>query len=128
MDWMKVIADAEKQPYVLGVHDCLRVACAVVEARTGIDHWARFKGYKTRRQAVAVIKRVAPTLRAAIGKVLGTPEILPTLAQRGDLALYRDVEDHIGVCIGAQVVVLGPEGLVRICITSPQLLAAWRVA
>jgi hypothetical protein len=123
----QIIADAETKPYKLGEHDCLRVACQVVAARVGIDYWPRFAGYKTKRQALARIASIAPSLREAITKTLGIHEVLPTLAQRGDIVLYRDVEEHIGVCMGENVVVLGPDGLVRIKITSPMLLAAWRL-
>lgn len=127
MRWTDIISDAERKPYKLGEHDCLRLACAVVQARSGIDHWPTFAGYKTKRQALACIARVAPTLREAITITLNAPEMLPTLAQRGDIVLFRDVEEHIGICVGEHVVVLGAEGLLRIKITSYQLLAAWRV-
>lgn len=127
MDWLDAIADAERKPYRLGEHDCLRLACRVVEARSGIDHWPRFAGYKTKRQALAVIARIAPSLREAITATLGAPELSPTLAQRGDLVIYRDTEEHIGVCTGEHVAVLGADGLLRVPITSRRLTAAWRV-
>lgn len=127
MDWFDIIASAEDKPYKLGEHDCLRLACAVVEARTGIDYWPRFKGYKTKRQALAVIARHADNLRDAITKTLGTDELPPLFAQRGDLVIYRDSEEHIGICVGEQVVVLGENGLVHIPITSPLIKATWRV-
>lgn len=127
MNWLHVLDEAQDKPYKLGEHDCLRVACAVVQARTGVDYWPRFAGYKTKRQALAVIARIAPSLREAITLTLGTLELFPTMAQRGDLVLYHDVEDHIGVCTGDKVAVLGPDGLVHIAITSPMLKAAWRV-
>lgn len=123
----QIIAEAESKPYKLGEHDCVRVACQVVAARCGTDHWPNFAGYKTKRQALKRIASIAPSLREAITKTLGIPEVIPTLAQRGDLVVYRDVEEHIGVCTGEHVVVLGPEGLVRIKITSPMLQAAWRL-
>lgn len=127
MKWLDVIAEAECKPYKLGEHDCLRLACRVVEARSGVDYWPRFAGYKTKRQSLAVIARIAPTLREAITSTLGTPELPPVFAQRGDLVIYRDDEEHIGVCVGENVVVLGADGLVRVPITSPMLKAAWRV-
>lgn len=122
-----IISAAENEPYVLGQHDCLRVACRVVESRTGIDYWPRFAGYTTHRQALVTIARIAPSLGEAISATLGIQPCSPLLAQRGDLVLYCDVEDHIGVCVGEHVVVLGPNGLLRIIITSPALRAAWRI-
>lgn len=123
----QILADAESKPYKLGEHDCLHVACQVVAARCGTDYWPRFAGYKTKRQALARIARIAPSLREAITKTLGIPEVLPTLAQRGDLVIYQDVEEHIGVCTGEYVAVLGHDGLVRVKIISPMLKAAWRL-
>lgn len=127
MDWLQIIADAENVPYRLGEHDCLNVACAVVQARTGIDYWPQFAGYKTKRQALVTIARIAPTLRGAVSKVLSTPELPPRMAQRGDLVLYRDTDEHIGICLGRDVAVLGADGLQRISIMSDALVAAWRV-
>lgn len=127
MHWLEIIADAQSKPYKLGEHDCLRVACAVVQSRTSIDYWPRFAGYKTKRQALARIARIASSLREAITATLGVPEIVPLLAQRGDLVLFKDDEEHIGVCCGRRVAVLGETGLVYISITSSKLTAAWRV-
>lgn len=125
-DFHDIISSAEKQPYKLGEHDCLRFACQVIAARGGEDYWPRFAGYRTKRQALARIAKIAPSLREAITKTLGTPELPPTLAQRGDPVLYQDSEEHIGICVGEQVLVLGADGLLMVCITSPMLKAAWR--
>lgn len=127
MKWLDVIADAENKPYKLGEHDCLRLACRVVEERIGVDYWPRFAGYKTKRQSLACIARVGSSLQDAITKTLGVDAILPALAQRGDLVLYRDTDEHIGICVGEHVVVLGNDGLIRISIASAMLTVAWRV-
>lgn len=127
MTWLDVITAAENQSYVLGEHDCLRVACGVVQARTGVDYWPRFKGYRTHRQALVTIARIAPTLREAITTTLNIHAIHACLAQRGDLALFDDGQEHIGVCVGEHVVVLGPEGLLRVKITDSRLSCAWRI-
>ena len=127
MDWYGIIETAESKPYVLGEHDCLRLACAVVEARTGVDYWEEFKGYHTKREALVTILRIAPSLREAISKKLGKEEIPVLMAQRGDIAIYNDGEEHIGICLGEHIAVLGDNGLIRIPITSDSLLCAWRI-
>lgn len=128
MHWTDIILSASNKPYVLGEHDCLRVACAVVAAQTGIDYWPQFAGYKTRREALVTILRIAPTLREAVTKTLGVEPVAAALAQRGGIVLFNDgVLDHLGVCLGGEVGVLGPEGMLRVRITDPRNICAWRV-
>lgn len=121
------LADAEVCPYVLGTHDCLRVACAAVEALTGRDFWPQFAGYHTKRQALAVIARFGRTLGDAVGNVLGVPSSTPLEARRGDLVLYHDREHHLGVCTGPRVVVTHEAGLLHIPLDNAGVLNCWRV-
>lgn len=132
-DWPARLADAVasacRRPYVLGEWDCLRFSCECIAVMTGVDLWPRFAGYKTKRQALVTIARIAPTLGEAITAVLDVSPgpVLP--ARRGDIALYRDPtgEDHIGVVVGAHVAVLGPDGLLQVKLTDGGLVSAWRV-
>ena len=124
-----VLADAQHAPYILGQHDCLRVACRTVDALTGIDLWPRFAGYTTKRQALVTIARIAPGLGEAVTATLGRTPSSVVMARRGDLALYRDStgEDHLGVCTGHRVAVLMPEGLHHLSLRDEGLLGAWRI-
>jgi len=120
---------ARPLPYVLGESDCLRLACRAVEALTGHDFWSRFAGYHSKRQALVTLARIAPSLGEAVSAVLGVSPA-PTLgAQRGDLALFRDMngEDHLGVVTGRYVMLTLPEGIGSLPIDHPGLLCAWRV-
>lgn len=123
----EVIAGAVGRAYVLGEHDCLRVACATVQALTGEDFWPRFAGYKTKREALVAIARVAPSLPEAVSKVLGIEPVTPRLARRGDVCHYQDGEDHLGVCIGEHVAILGPDGLLLVPITDDRVPCCWRI-
>jgi hypothetical protein len=132
-DWPQrlaaVVAGAQARPYVLGEWDCWRFACACIEAMTDTDFWPRFSGYKTKRQALVTIARIAPTLGEALTITLGVEPQDTRMAHRGDLALYLDATgmEHIGVCLGARVAVLGAGGLQQVPVTDAGLLAAWRV-
>jgi hypothetical protein len=132
-DWperlAEVVAQANDRPYVLGEWDCLRFSCAVIEAMTGHDYWPQFGGYKTKRQALVTIVRIAPTLGAAVTKVLEYASSSPLAARRGDLMLYRDSagEDHLGIALGDTVAVLGPDGLLHVSLTDEGIQAAWRI-
>lgn len=132
-DWPErlaaVIEAARHQPYELGSHDCLRLACAAVQAMTDVDFWPRFSGYRTKRQALATIARIAPTLAEAVSATLGVAPSAVFSARRGDIVLYRDTagQDHLGVCMGRSVTVLGEEGTVAVPIDDGGLLASWRI-
>jgi cell wall-associated NlpC family hydrolase len=126
---MAVVAAAQGQPYVLGQNDCLRLACASVEALTGIDHWPRFVGYKTKRQARVTIAKIAHSLGEAVTATLGVSPKSTLCARRGDIVLFRDEqgEDHLGVCIGREVTLTAPDGVVTVGIDDPRLICSWRV-
>lgn len=124
-----VIEAARARPYVLGESDCLRLACAAVEAITGRDYWPKFAGYRTKRQALVTIARIAPTLGEAVTATLGRQPANPRTALRGDIALFRDAagEDHLGVVTGAYVMVTLPDGIGSMSIEHPGVLCSWRV-
>lgn len=124
-----VIESARNVPYQLGSHDCLRVACAAVEALIGVDHWPKFAGrYRSRREAMLVIGQYGRSLGAAVIRILDAPAESMRLARRGDIALYRDEEgEHLGVCVGRSVAVLGPDGLVFVPLLDAGLQCCWRV-
>lgn len=122
-----VIEAARNQPYELGVHDCFRLACRSIEALTGVDRWPEFVGYTTKREALAKLAVHGSTFEDAGDWFFGGPRVRPLSARRGDICAYQtaDGEKHLGVCLGAAVAVMRPEGLgfVRM----DECLCAWRV-
>jgi len=122
-----VIESARRLPYVLGEHDCFRVACLAIEALTGIDHWPQFRGYRTRREALAAIARHGSTFEAAGDWFFGSPRVPARRARRGDLVALADAagEKHLGVCLGRTAAYLAPGGLVFLPVKSA--LCAWRI-
>jgi len=122
-----VIAGARDVPYVLGQHDCLRVALRTVEALTGVDRWSEFEGYATKREALATIAKFGSSFEAAISWFFGEDSVDTRLARRGDICLVEtaDGEKHLGVCLGRDTALLGSDGLVYIPTLS--CLCAWRV-
>jgi hypothetical protein len=114
-----VLEDARGRSYVLGEHDCFRLACAAVEALTGVDLWAAWAGrYRTRREALALLASYGGTFTGAFSRLFGAAPEPIALARRGDIAEYQDPrgERHLGVVNGARVVLLlaaGVEGIPR---------------
>ncbi|WP_295560634.1 hypothetical protein [uncultured Sphingomonas sp.] len=112
--------------FVWGRLDCALFAAGAVEAMTGVDPAADFRGrYSTPNGAVRALRRYgAGTLEATIAARFG--EIRTAFARRGDLVL---VDGMVGVCVGADAVFIGETdgeaGLVRFPRTSWQ--KAWAV-
>jgi len=123
----EIIEASTDKPYVLGKHDCLKLVCEVIKAQGGKDYWGKFKGYKNKREALIKIRKIAPTFQGAVTKVLGIKESHPLHAQRGDICLYNDGEEHLGVCLGESVAVLGEKGLIHIQITNKLIKCSWRI-
>lgn len=129
---MAAVEAAQHKPYVLGENDCLRLACASVEALTGVDYWPRIvgkRGYKTKRQALVIIAKIAPSLGEAVTATLGVPPAPTFSAMRGDLVLYRDEagEDHLGICIGREVTLTAEHGVITVSIDDKRLVCSWRI-
>jgi len=109
------IALAQNTPYQIGVHDCLRLSCKVIEAMTGKDYWPQFAGYTPRREAVAKLAEYGDSLEAAAAAVLGVTPSPRFSASRGDLLIVKDkYGEHLGVCTGSSVAVLEHSGLLML--------------
>jgi cell wall-associated NlpC family hydrolase len=131
-DWPERLAEqiaaAQRQPYVIGVHDCARFSCQCIEAMTGIDLWPQLAGYKTERGAIKAMAKHGATLQAAATKLVGAQPTSPLSAKRGDLLIYTDNGgDHLGVCTGSHAAVLGPDGLAMLRLDHPGLSCCVRV-
>lgn len=123
-----VIEAARARPYELGRHDCFRVACLALEALTGRDRWHEFEGrYSTQREALRLVAQYGSTFEAAFDWFFGAPSISVYFAKRGDVVLLEDASGmkHLGVCLGRDTAMLGPEGLVFV--PTLECLAAWMV-
>lgn len=123
-----VIDAARATPYALGTHDCFRVACATVHALTGVDRWAEWQGrYRSRREALALIAEHGRSFEAAASAFFGEPASDVRHARRGDLVCVQteDGEKHLGVCLGINAAVLGPDGLAFV--PTMTCLCCWRI-
>jgi hypothetical protein len=125
---LEVILEASRRsPYQLGHHDCFSVACSVVEAMTGVNHWLRWAGtYSTPRQALVRIAEYGGNFDGAAEKLFGSPSVDVKLARRGDIVKFvHNGEPHLGVINGSTAAVLGPDGLRWVERTACE--RAWRI-
>lgn len=124
-----LLEDARDAPYVLGHHDCLKLACNAVQVITGKDYWQAFRGrYSTKAEALKLISKTANDFAGAVSAVTGLESRLPLLARRGDIMLYRDdAGDHLAVCNGVWAAVLGEDGLRWRAVTDPSFRCCWHI-
>lgn len=98
-----------------GALDCALFIAGAVEAMTGVDPAAAYRGrYTTREGAAQALRNIGEgTLAKTIGALF--TECPTSHARRGDLVWH---DGAIGVCMGEQALFIGAEGeregLVRI--------------
>ena len=117
--------EAQGREFQWGKHDCVLFAADIVEALTGIDHAAEFRGrYRTPRGALRIV-----------GNLETFPDqyfkrIPVTRAQRGDL-VFVDGDNPFGGSLGVvapggvQIATAGENGLDLVSIRRGS--AAWKV-
>jgi hypothetical protein len=117
-DWKarltEYVATCARTPYALGQHDCALFAAGAVEAVSGVDPAAAWRGrYQTKEGGLRVLKRAGVTDHIA-ATAAALPEIAPAFAAAGDVACVMDEASGglaLGVVQGELVYVLRPDGL-----------------
>ncbi len=122
--WEKILFEeiekARSKRYVLGKHDCALFAIDLLSKVTGVDYGTRVKGkYKNLTEAKKLIKKLGKgtnkQLHKAVSEVLHARPTGSFRGRRGDpLLITIDEVEHIGICVGAEGVVLTPTGLMFI--------------
>jgi len=129
------------KPFAWGEHDCALSVCNHVQAMTGIDLAAAFRGqYQSEDAALAAMWRIcrdATTLEHVVEQLAaqhGIPEIKPLHAQRGDVVLLDNPSPSTGLnrqalgivhLNGRHVIVTGPDGLRLLRLA--HVRRAWRI-
>lgn len=103
-----VMQSARSQTYALGEWDCFALACAAVNALTGVDFWPAWRGrYHTPREALRLLAEFGGGFTGSFTRLFGVAPGSIKLARRGDIAEIRDSvgQSHLGVVLGSEVVV-----------------------
>lgn len=118
-DWpgrfFRLIGAARARPFAWGTHDCCLWAADSVEAVTGTDPAARWRG--TYRDEIGALRLVRALGGLPAVAALGGVEIAPGLAAPGDVGLvtWPDGVACLGVCAGvSRWLVVGDSGLVTL--------------
>lgn len=112
------IAWAEQQSFCPGRFDCALFAAGAVEAMTGIDLAAHWRGrYRSLRGGARVLRAEGYSDHLTLATA-HLDAIAPALAAIGDLAVIRSQADSaLGVVLGPTAAVLRPgKGLDRVSI------------
>jgi len=131
MDWPQRLANFVQSrattPFAWGQNDCCSFAADAVLMMTGSDPMRLLRGrYSTERGAMRLMKK-AGGLGPLVSRYMGAPIESPVVASRGDVVLVpvSPARSGLGICVGADVAVVGEHGVLMINMTSA--LAAWRV-
>jgi hypothetical protein len=124
IDLMAFIKSRQKAPFQWGSQDCVLFACDCAKAMTGTDLAAKYRGYTTEEEAVAIIEK-AGTLRQLVTNNVG-PEISSKFARRGDFVLIeQDGAPALAICVGEMAIAAGKKGLATRRMTDA--ITAWRI-
>lgn len=105
------IASKRDEPFGYGINDCCTFVGGAVEAMTGTDAMAEFRGkYKTLASSVKALREIGcGDLESTIDSKF--PVIPVSLAQRGDIAFY---DGSLGVVMDGYAWFVSDDGLERI--------------
>lgn len=128
-EWPRRLNDAieaaRAQPFIWGQHDCCLFVAGCVDAMTGGNYAAEYKGkYATAEDAAALLESKGG-IEAIIGQTL--KEVAINFAQRGDVVLLDIDGSPLGIVdlSGMRIAAVGPLGLKFVSIRMAQ--KAWKV-
>lgn len=128
VNWHQYLAQtlqaAMTRPFSWGEHDCCLFAADCVQAMTGTDPAAEFRGtYRTAVGAKKAILARAVSLTALIDEVL--PRVDARLVQRGDVVLFDGPQgETLGIVWHGAVWAVGARGAGPV---EAEIKLAWRV-
>lgn len=104
--------------FAYGEFDCGLFAAGCIHAMTGEDLAAELRGYTSRSEAVAAMKRVCGSasvcrLGEAIAAAHSLNAVPVLMAQRGDLAIVKDRRFGIVTLSGTEIYVPAKRGIMR---------------
>ena len=122
--------DHHNTPFAWGQWDCCLWVASAIEAMTGVDIAAKWRGtYSTSMGAEKACltecgDRTVAAMVAHVAKLNNMPEVPPLFAQRGDMVLTSECLGLVALT-GQHVIVLPESGLSLV--DSSHIRRAWRV-
>lgn len=115
LDWPVRLADfieaRRERAFSWGGSDCCLFVCDGIEAMTGTDPGARWRGLYLSEKGARRVLRDNGGVRGLASLILGEP-IPPLLAGRGDVVLIDTPDgEALALCIGANIAAQGTTGI-----------------
>jgi len=124
VDLFDFIKSRKNTPFKWGSHDCTLFAADCVKVMTDRDPAKGYRNYRSKNGAALIVGKQGG-LRNFVTFIMGS-EILPTMAQRGDIVLLKQNDDlAIGICLGNVISATSKLGLVSVPMS--EAITAWRV-
>ena len=130
-DWASrlfdVATDHMERPFAWGKDDCCLFVVRAVDAMTDSQLEATLgELYQDEAGALQLIQ-TRGDLKGAVSEFLGSP--VSERAKRCDVVLFEGGTGHaVGICFGAEVRAMGPQGMQRIRREEIEPLAVWVIA
>jgi len=118
IDWEKAhndfIATNRNKPFAYGSWDCCLFSDAYLKAITGQSIIPKTLKWKDEETAYKAIKKYNGTLGASVSKACkkaGMQKIKPAFVQKGDLVIYKEENELVGIFDGLAVLTPTDESL-----------------
>lgn len=120
---MAYLGDCARNPFDEGTHDCALFLAGGVEAMTGVDFAADYRGhYTSTRQGLKILRENGFRDHVALA-TYHLPHKAVAFANEGDGAVVpEDGTEALGIVQGAMIYVLRPGGLGAVPLTSAKLV------
>lgn len=132
LDWTELldgyIVENKDKEYKYGRFDCVMFSVELVKKIVGVDLLEGID-YEDMKTGLELLKKNEGLFKLTNKQVekVGLGEILPALAQRGDMVgcMTKAHGETLGVCVGSKFVSTGENGLVFL--PMKEVVKAWRI-
>ena len=123
------IAQNRFKPFKWGSWDCCKFSNAVIKAMTGVDLIPTELKWKNEKEAMRSIEQYGKTLSKSIAKACkekGVTKVDKAFMQKGDLIVYKEATELVGISDGSKV--LTPSDDMVVAKKNVNILSVWRVS
>lgn len=110
-DLFALINSRRHTPFERGKHDCTLFAADCVQAMTGVDPAAGYRGYSTEQGAMLIVGKFG-SLEKLVDSMF--PRVDLRFAGRGDIVMFNSTLDDkpgLGICVGMDIVAATGSGV-----------------
>ena len=128
MEFDKFITKNRFKGFKWGSWDCCKFSNACIKAMTGEDLIPKELKWKNEKEAMKSIKEYGKTLAKSIEKACkakGVQKIDKAFMQKGDLVVYKEESELVGISDGFKV--LSPTDDMVIAKQNVDIISVWRI-